>query len=58
MRYMIITVYNDLTVKTEATNNLQQALGAAAVYMDGNDTNRIEIIDNIKDKEIFNWEAD
>ena len=58
MRYMIITVYNDLTVKTETTNNLQQALGAAAVYMDGNDTNRIEIIDNIKDKEILDWSAD
>ncbi len=58
MRYMIITVYNDLSVKTEHTNNLQQALGAAAVYLDGNDVNRIMIEDCQKDKEIFDWDAD
>lgn len=57
-RYQMVTVYNDFSTKSESTNNLSSALGAAAVYMGGRDVIRISIYDWKTRKEVFDWDAD
>ena len=55
MRFQLITAFDDCTVKSEMTNDLQAALGAIQIYLDMPDVFVIHLIDNIKETMVFDW---
>jgi len=54
-KYQLITAYNDCTCKSELTDDLQAALGAIQIYLYDPDLYIIHLIDNEKEKMIFDW---
>ena len=53
--YQLITAYDDCTCKSEFTDDLQAALGAISVYLHDPNLFIIHLIDNEKEKMIFDW---
>lgn len=55
MKFQLVIGFDDCTVKSEMTNDLQAALGAIQIYLEMPDAFVIHLIDNYKEQMIFNW---
>ena len=54
-KFQLIVAFDDCSVKTEMTDNLQGALGAIQIYLEMPDVFVIHLIDNIKEVMVFDW---
>lgn len=55
-RYQVIVSWNDNSCKTESTNDISAAMGAAEIFMADPDVFHIVIYDWKRQKDMLDWE--
>ena len=55
-RFQLVTVYADLTTKSESTTDIQPALAAASIYMMDPDCIHLAIYDWIREDDVLTYD--